>query len=330
MKNLKRVLCFLLMLTFCWSFSACSKKKESEPSNNTTPEIEQPESNDEGNQDEEQEDVVEPEVYTPFDLNDVLDLGSRAIAGFVYNLDVDLNDSDPFDDNIANKQSLFIEASEMLTKLCEFDNISYETAYKGELLSAEDAERDRVNKFYLEHWEEDENGYSKVDVKILISYKNLDVVYTFDYYNFVIETNQKQNAYSVRIATEKSVESGSYNSKATYVILELDGEIKTPSSVYKYDVISFARNKQLTNYSSSVINNSNILNFTRSTFDGLEEKYIGVKDGENYLRTPGTDQYNMIVLNVSELGQDLNLLQGRLAIRSISGLSNAMISCIRT
>ena len=79
-----------------------------------------------------------------------------------------------------------------------------------------------------------------------------------------------------------------------------------------------------------IINNSNIINFTRSTFDGTTQKYMSKIEGEEYLRTPNSEPHNLIVLNVSEMGQDLSLLKVGLAIRSISGLSDAMISCLRT
>ena len=323
MKGLKKILCLFLMLTFCWSFSACSKGEEKQPETNTPPIEQSPEtgSGDEGENDE-------PEVYVPLELNDLLDIGARAIGNFVYNLNADLNDSDEFDDNIAARQALFLGASEMLSGIREFDNISYETNYKGELLDAEEGELERVAKFYLEHWEEDDNGYSKADIKLILSYKNLDVLYTYDYYNFVIETNQKHNAYSLRLAVEESELSGSYNSKAKFTILELDGEIKTKSTV-KYDVIRFERNKQLSSYTASTINNSNIINYTRSQFDGTEKTYMNENEGSEFLRNPDTQAHNLVVLNASEMGQDFNLLQKALAIRSISGLSNAIISCVK-
>ena len=109
MKGLKRILCFLFVLTFCWTFVACSKNDDTPPVGET-PEIEQPESG--GDNEQGSGDVDEPEVYVPFVLNDLFDLGSKAIGGFVYNLNADLTDSDLFDDNIARNQSMFIGASE--------------------------------------------------------------------------------------------------------------------------------------------------------------------------------------------------------------------------
>lgn len=325
MKSFKKLLCFLLILTFCWSFSACSKSETTQTPNNETPQIEQPETNDE------QDDVLnDAEVYTKLEMNDLLDIGSKMCAGFVFNFEADLTDEDSFDDNVVAKEEHLIEASEILDSLIDFENISCETTYKGELLTVEDGKAERVSKFYLEYWEEDVNGFSKLDAKIVVSYKNLDVNYTYDYYNLIVESNNKNNEISIRLLVEESVSSGAYNSKAEFTVIDMVGEIKNPENVKSFDVVCFERNKQLDNYSAAVINNSNIINFTRSTFDGDKEVYMSVGEGENYLRNPNSAPHILIFANVSEMGQDLNLLQRGLAIRTIAGLSDALISCLRT
>lgn len=314
----------MLMLTFCWSFSACSKGDN--PSENEN-QVETP-LPDEGGNNDGSEEIVEPEVFVPLTLSDMYSFAKTVNEGFFAGID-EGSTQESFDKYIYSMKELFLNASDMLQEVKTFENIPCETQIKGEVLTVEDENLpEQVNKFYMIYLPEDENTYSKLEIRILFSYKDLDVNYAYDYYNIVVETNQKENRFSYSCAIEKSVASGLNNSTAKYSVCNIESELENLTNIKTYKVYSLERNKKLTNYSESMINNTNILNFSKSEFDGVNKSYINTTEGELCLRNPNSAEHALIVGLVSDLGQDLNLLQLGLAIKRVTGLSDALISCI--
>ena len=307
----------MLMLTMCWSFSACAKGGKS--SNNQS-QTQQP--GDSGNGG-----VNQPEEIVMLSVEDVIELGENLSGGFL-NSFVDDENLDLVDSDIFSKKTIFLSASEMIGKLGNFDNITYEMVLAGEkVVNLESALPEQVNKFTVLYSKDETSGLSKVDIRILFSYTSLDVAYTYDFYNFVIETNQKVKTVNVKMSVEKSRESGVSNSSARYEVLEINADLNNLSNVNSYKLFGYERSSVLTSYAPKDIYNA-ISTYSKSEFDGIEKDYMAIDEGDIVLRNANSNDYSLVADSVSNLGQCVKRLQMSSALKTINGFSNAMISSL--
>ena len=305
------------MLTMCWSFSACAKGGN--PSNNQS-QTQQP--GDSGNGGENQ-----PEEIVLLSFGDIIgvgkNLGGSFLNGFVDDENMDLVDSD-----IISKKALFLSASEMIGKVSEFDNIRYEMVLSGEKLEGLESDLpEQVNKFTVLYSKDELSCVSKVDIRILLAYTNLDVTYNYDFYNFVIETNQKDKTVSLKMSIEKSKALGGNNSSARYEVLEVNADLNNLSNIKSYKLFGYERSIMLTSYAAKDIYNA-ISKYSKSEFDGINKYYMNVNEGDVVLRNANSNAYSLVVDNVSNLGQCVRRLQMSSSLKTINGFSNAIISCI--
>ena len=92
-------------------------------------------------------------------------------------------------------------------------------------------------------------------------------------------------------------------------------------------MFGYNRSRVLTSYAAKDIYNS-ISNFTKSEFDGIDKEYMNVDQGDVCLRNDDTNEFALIVNSVSNLGQCVKRLQMSKALKTISGFSTEMISCL--
>ena len=316
MKTLKKLFCFLLIFAFCFSFSACTKGGNTGGGGDKN--IEQNDDNKNGDN--------KPEEYVPLNSSDIILLGADMSQKFLTDFSSDLTDSDKFDDNIEKHKILFLNASQMLKKINDIKNLSFEVGVKGEMIEqAQENKPNMVNKFYINYIPEDANGNASVEIKIIFSFKDLSVENTYDYYYFLIETNKKQGTISFECAVENSSLSGSNDSQASYNVFKFGGAIGETNLVKDYDFSYFERITRITNYSTAMINNNFIKNFEQSTFSDETKKYFDPADSEQSLRNPNSEQVQFLISEIGKIGQSLNLLQLSGAMKTVNGLSNALV-----
>ena len=306
----------MLMLTFCWSFSAC-KNNDNPPDDNQIEQQNPDLGGDNGSN--------EPEVFEPLTINDMFSLATDLNEDFFAGFNQDLHNGS-FEINILNLKDLFLNSSSMINEIGEFENISHETILSGKEIEEINTETpNKLNKFYMVHSPENSDTYSKLEIRVLLSYKDKDVKYTYDYYNFLIETNQKLNTISYSCSIENSRAVGTNSSSAQYKVFNITCDLKNMENVRDYKVYSFERNKIV---DVNLVNNTNIENFTKSAFDGDDKDYMNVDEGETALRNVNSAEHALIISVVSDLNQDLAMLQKGSAIKSITGLSEALIGCV--
>lgn len=311
MKKLKKIMCFILMLTFCWSFSAC-KNKDNSPDNGNQIEDPLPDSG------------SEPEVFVPLTMDDIIGLGEELNDDFFANFEQDLFNGS-FEVNILGMKEMFLNANDMLGKISGLNTVSHGTTYYGETLTNETSDQpNQVNKFFITYSPENSDNYSKLELKIMLSYKSLDVKYTYDYYNIVIETDQKNNTISYMCAIEKSRAFSTNNSTAEFFVFDITCDLKDVDNARDYKVYSFERNKII---NENLVNNTNIVNYSKSEFDGENKEYMSTVQGETELRNTNSKARDVIVNIVADLGQDVKMLQMSGGLKR-TGLSDALISCI--
>ena len=300
----------MLMLTMGWSISACAKGNNS--SNNQT---QKPSGND------------KPQEIVLMSYNDVVDVGANLSKGFL-NSFTENDNQDLVDKDIINKKAMFLDASEMISKVKNFD-ITYDMVLCGEKLESLDDEvlPEQVKKLSVHYSNDSATGYSKVDIRIIFAYASLNVEYNYDFYNFVIETNQVSKTASLVISIEKATALGATDSSARYEVLELNADLNDLSDISSYKVFGYNRSRVLTSYAAKDIYNS-ISNFTKSEFDGIDKEYMNVDQGDVCLRNDDTNEFALIVNSVSNLGQCVKRLQMSKALKTISGFSTEMISCL--
>lgn len=300
----------MLMLTMGWSISACAKGNNS--SNNQT-------QNSGGND--------KPQEIVLMSYNDIIDAGANLSKGFLDSF-TENDNQDLVDTDIINKKEMFLDASEMMSKVKSFNNITYDMVLCGEKLEASDnlLLPEQVNKFSVHYSKDSTTAYSKVDIRMIFAYTALDVAYNYDFYNFVIETNQIAKTMRLVISLEKSTNLGSTDSSARYEVLELNADLNDLSDISSYKVFGYNRSRVLTSYAAKDIYNS-INSFTKSEFNGTVKAYMNVDQGDVCLRNDSTTEFALIVNSVSNLGQCVKRLQMSKALKTISGFSAEMISC---
>ena len=312
MKTFKRIMCFMLMLTFCWSFSAC-KNGENPPDNQNQLENPLPDSGE-----------SEPEVFVPLTMDDMLRLGAEVNETFFADFEQDMFNNS-FAVNILTMKEMFVNSSDMLAEVSNFNTISQGATYYGETLSTETSDTpNQVNKFFIAYSPENSDNYSKLELRILLSYKGLDVKYTYDYYNFVIETDQKKNTISYMCAIEKSRALSTNNSTAEFFVFDITCDLKDVDNARDYRVYSFERNKII---NENLVNNTNIIKYSKSEFDGENQLYMSTTEGETELRNTNSKARELIINIVADLGQDVKMLQMSGGLKR-TGLSDALISCV--
>ena len=300
----------MLMLTIGWSLSACAKGGN--PSNNQPPQS--------GGNDKPQEIVL-------LDFDNVIDVGASLGRTFLNEFEYGDN-LDLFEQDIVGAKALFLDASEMIAQVKNFNNITYEWVLAGEKIVVPDDRvlPEQVNKFSIYYSKDATTGYSKVDIRLVFSYPTLDVVNNYDFYNFVIETNQISKTVHLTMSVEKATASSSNNSTARYEVLEINSDLNDLSNFNSYRLFGYERSRVLTSYAAKDIYNS-IQNFTKSEFDGVKKDHMDAEEGDVCLRNDDSSEFALIVDSVSNLGQCVKRLQMSKALKTISGFSFAMISC---
>ena len=179
MKNIKRIICFLLMIVSVSFFSACSKSDNSVPETGGS-EIEEnggsgggsTESGGEDDGDEEQDD------YVPYTSNEIMIIGANLLSKFFNEYEADLSNDDLFDDNVYNMKPLFLNGAKMITAISEMENLPYGYCVKGSVEELDDYTKspNKVERFDASFKSEDVNGYSSVKFKIILMIGILNLV----------------------------------------------------------------------------------------------------------------------------------------------------------
>lgn len=314
MKSLKKFFCLLLMIVLIVPIVACSKNKSNGDDKNKT-DIEQ---KDDGKKDDNKE-----EEYVPLKAGDIVFLGAKLSEKFFNDFSVNLTDDDKFDDNIEQNKEMFLNASQMLKNIKEFKDIPYDRSVKGEVLSQENLEKpNMVDKFYIVFTPEDESGNSSVEIKIILSYKDSDVDYKYDYYYFLIETNNKQKTISFECSVENSYALGTNNSKASYSIFEFDGVIGDNEKIDNFCVSCFERNTKITNI---MVNPNFIDNFEQSKFSNQTKSYSDPARSKDILGNSESEQVLYLTEKIGNLEQGHNMLNLSRTTKSITNLSESIV-----
>lgn len=338
MKNLKRILCFLLMVVSFGFFSACSSEKNP-PATETPPSIENgggSESggensggdNGESGEDGGQEGEEPEEVYVAYTSSEVMMVGSNFVADFFNAFKVNSSDQDLFDDNVGEMKILFLNTSKMIKTVSETENLPYGYCATGKSVSLEeyDGKVNKVERFYAKFIPEDVDGKSSVKLRIAFSYNELDYEYDYVYYDVLIETNKKQNNVSCEIGVEWSAKKGTDDSTAKYYNISLSGEIGGGQNCSNYNCSQFDR----TNNNFTKVDFNNISNLRQSKNVNGTKTYIGDTDvegtdAETLLRNSSSEQSALVSLVVGNLNQGYNMIFRGDAMGTHSTLSSKLI-----
>ena len=336
MKNLKRILCFLLMFITFGFFSACSSEK-TPPVTETPPAIEdgggsngENNGNDNGGEsgEDEGENDEPEEVYVSYTSSEVMMVGSNFVTDFFNALKVNASDDSKFDDNIGEMKILFLNTSKMIKSISEIENLPYGYCAAGKPVTLDEYEG-KVNKaerFYAKFSAEDLDGNSSVKLRIAFSYNELDYAYDYVYYDIFIETNKKQNIVSCEIGVEWSAKKGTDDSTAKYYNISLSGEIGGGQNCTNYNCSQFDR----TNNDYLKVDFNNIVNLQQSKSVNGTKTYIGdtdidSTDAETLLRNSNSEQSALVSLVVGNLNQGYKMIFRGDAMATLSSLSNNLI-----
>lgn len=352
MKKLKRIICFLLMIVSIGFFSACSKSETPPPGggspetennggtngeeennndenddneNNNNDNNDNGESGESGDGDNEDEENDEPqEVYVPYTSSEIMLVGSEFVGEFFNSYETDLTDENLFDDNIESMKILFLNASKMLKTISEIRNLPFNYCVKGKPVELENYEEqpNMVDRFEGTFSGDDANGNSSVKLKMAFSYNEKNVTYTYDYYEFFIQTNKAQNKVSCEISVERSVENGTGNSVAKYYKIGLSGVIGGGDECSSYNCYKFERTKLIEE--KDQVNYNNIDSFEQSKFNG-SEKYVGSDEAEILLRNLTSNETILVGDTVKSLMQGYKTIFSGNPMQTLSTLSNSLI-----
>ena len=343
MKNLKRIICFLLMIVTLGFFSACSSEKNPPPAENP-PSIENGGGSSGGNEngggtsgDESEEPEDEPEeepeeVYVSYTSSEILTVGSNFVSDFFNGFRVNTTDDDLFDDNVGDMKILFLNTSKMIKTISEIQNLPYGYCVGGKAVTLDEYEG-KVNKaerFYAKFSEEDSDGNSSVKLRVAFSYNELDYDYDYVYYDVLIETNKKQNTVSCEIGVEWSAKKGTDDSTGKYYYISLSGLIGGGQNCENFNCSQFDR----TDNNFLKVDFNNIDNLRQSKCSGTTKVYYGEEceepefDSEILLRNSSSEQSSLVSLVVGNLNQGYNMIFRGGTMQTLSTLSNSLIAYV--
>lgn len=320
MKLLKKLICLVLMFSLFLTLPACASGKQ--PSSGSDSSIKNEDSN---KKDDKNNDDDKPEEYIPLSSTDMLLLGYNLTNSF-FNVSAFSEDND-FGEFIIKNEILFINASRMLKNLSEFEDLIFNCilgGYEIEIQSKQNVSA--VIKLNINFAKEDDEGNSSLKVKVLFgtSDKNTDLNYEF--YDFLIESNKKQDEISLKCGIEKSKENGNSDSTADYYLMQLNGTIKDLETE-TYSFYQFERNAKITDYTTATVNSNTIKNFEQAEFDGASKVFISTLESDILLRDPNSKQIAIVLKEVGSLGQGKDILNMSGILKKISGLSESLIPC---
>ena len=279
MKGLKRILCFLLIFVAVVGVSACSSK-EASPSNNDSG-LSQG-----GGNGAETQIPPEEEVYVAYSSNEIMGLGEDYLTEFFGAVEDNVLGGGFADENIAGMKVLFLNASKMINNISSVDDLPYGRCVKGKELTLDDYTKkpNAVNKFLAKFTPEDSDGNSSLSLKIIFSYKDEDTDFTYDYYDFTIKTNKKNNEIACNFSIERSKEIvGSNDSTAEYFVAELKGNIDSDFDEMNYECYQFSRTEKINDHMT--VGYNNIENYLYSKFDGEDKIYYNATETKTMLMT---------------------------------------------
>lgn len=332
MKNFKRILCFLLMFVTIGFFTACSKG-ETPPSGGDDSGFSQGGGESGGgssgtgpSEPGGSGDENEPEeVYVPYSSSEIMMVGSNFVDAYFDEFEADTSDENLFDDNINEMKVLFLNASKMLKYVSQMEDLTFGACMKGFDLTVDDdyEKPNAVAKFYVTYNEENSDGDASVRIRILFSYKELDVKYNYDYYDILIETNKAQKLVSCDFSVEKAIQkTGLEDSTARYYVFDINGNIDGGNNFEEFNIYQFDRTEQIEAQTS--IDFNVIDDFEQSRFVSEIETYVGGENAELLLRNSSSEQSLMLSQRIGNLGQGLKKLSGGV-FGTISGLSEALV-----
>lgn len=328
MKNLRRIICFLMMIVSLSFFTACSKDQTPPPEIGTG--TEQDGGSGDGSEESggEEDNGDEQEVYVPYTSNEIMNAGSVLLSEFFNEYEADLTDEDLFDDNIDNIKMLFLNTSKMITAVSQIDNLPYGYCVRGNAEELVDytGKPNKVERFDATFKAEDSNGNSSVKLKIVFSYNELDVDYTYDYYDILIKTNKSQKKVSCEILIERSSIKDSDDSTGRYFYVNLNGKIGGGFDDIKYNCYRFNRTQFINEYTA--VNYNNIDQFEQSVFDGQTKTYVGVSESELLLRNSNSDVTKLVSSIVGAMNQGYKSIFNGGVLGTISSLSSSLIAYV--
>ncbi len=335
MKNLKRILCFLLMIVSIGFFSACSSEK-TPPSTENPPSIDNGGGSSGGSEgdngggetpSEDEPEVEEPEeVYVAYTSSEIMMVGSNFVADFFNAFRVNSTDEDLFDDNVGEMKILILNTSKMIETISEIQNLPYGYCVTGKPVTLEeyDGKVNKVERFYAKFVAEDVNGNSNVKLRIAFSYNGLDYDYDYVYYDVSIETNKKQNTVSCEIGVELSAKKGADDSTGKYYNISLTGEIGSGQNCVNYNCSQFDR----TDNNFIKVDFNNVANLKQSKNVNGTKTYVGGQDAEILLRTSSSEQSSLVSLVVGNLNQGYKMIFRGDAMSTNSTLSSKLIAFV--
>ena len=330
MKYLKKLVCFLLMMVTI-SFCACSKSENQPSTPEPPPSIEDGnglggDEDNENSDDNNENDNETQEVYVPYTSSEIMAVGANFVSDFFNEFEADLTDEDLFDDNINDAKILFLNASEMIKTLSEFDNMPYGYCVRGKAVTLDEYEGqpNKVERFYATFSPDNADGYSSVKLRIAFSYNELDVDYDYVYYDILVQTNKANNIVSCEMSVEFSVKDGDDNSKAHYYGIELTGNIGGGKDCSNYSCYQLDR----TNNEFVKIDYNNIDNLEQSECLNNEKTYLDVTNSKNLLRNSSSEQSLFVSEYVGKLNQAYNMLFRGGVMATVSNLSESLINYV--
>lgn len=319
MKFIKKFICLTLMFSLFLMLPACASDKKPNSNNDSTVK------NDDSNKKDDDKGDDDNSEYIPLNSTDMLLLGSNFTSEF-FSASAYSEDNN-FNDFILKNEILFVNASKMLKNLTEFDNLIFNCILGGYEIEVQNKENvNAVVKLNINFIKEDVDGNSSLEVKILFGMSSGTAELNYEFYDFLIETNKKQDNISLKCSIEKSFEISQTNSTANYFVMNLSGKIKS-LDVEKYSFYQFERNAKITDYTTGTVNSNIIKNYEQAESDGEKQEFIGASESEILLRNPNSRQIEIVLNEVSALGQGKDIMNMSGVLKRINGLSESLVPC---
>lgn len=313
MKVLKKLICLLMVIVSLGTISACSK--------NDDVTNDQPEKNQGGGNNGTQE------VYVSYTASEIMSVGSEFVYDFFDAVEEGGFDESVEDLNLLKMKVLFLNASKMLEEISEFEDLENGyTKIGNELVLLESDGPNSVKRFYYWFGAEDENGNSNVKIRIIFGYNgDQNAAYSYDFYEFLIQTNKKSNTISCDISIERSLISGENDSTGKYFCAELDGDIGSGNNA-KYHCYQFERTEMIAENEQANFNN--VMNFEQSKFDGVTEIQLRGSAATKALQTPNSEQSELVGVVVGNLGQRKRMMTKGGHMGLLEGASERLVEYV--
>ena len=287
MRFIKRLICFIMIFVSIGAFSACSKSDNS---------ADQPEINQGGGNEGGQTN------YVSYTANEIIVLGSEFVFDFFESVDEGGFGKPVEDMNLLKMKVLFLNASKMINEVSNLDNLVSGYPLMGNEVDLSDdlSGPNSVKRFNFAFMAEDQDGNSNVKIRIVFGYNGVSETYGYDYYDFLIQTNKKNNTISCDILIERSEIFGDNDSTGKYFCAELDGNINAGVDA-NYHCYYFERVEEI--LENEQANFNNIRNLEQSKFDGITKTYIDTTETTKALMKDSSEQSELVRVVVGRLGQ---------------------------